>query len=509
MAVLAETLGRDGAVLSATETLRSELSNADHLGVLGSIWYDLVRQEQAARFERLLRQHLTAADAESALADPACTWLWRTLREAEAAGLDASLVLQTAIGARSLRGARHIARVIDARIRRATTNTVPQPRKPWTELVPQTGDPELDRFLAELAQAMDDRITRIGEHAAQTRPEWAIRALGDPPEDPAQRAEWTARAARLGAYREMYGYHSATDAIGPEPGRTSPEARADWHTALAALGRVAGTDLRGCSDSQLRLRRGAYQREAAWAPPYVAEDLRLARLQARTAYENLIREQHEIPVAADPGTAARHEQLAAAWRDMQATASRVVDALAQADETRQQWQQLTEPTRQVALAAEQELRRRHPEQATKRQASAQVPEPVGDRGEDLGSATSWDSIAARVVGISEKARAAQEKLDELRISSACPARTTKHFISASPGPFSSRDRGASTPAGPVGIPPAREVLRPASCAPHRSRSGSGSSSHRGLGSCACSKHASAGHGLVQRAAQRRRPVSLG
>ena len=39
-AVLADVLRRDGTVFSATETLRGELANADHLGVLG---VDLVR----------------------------------------------------------------------------------------------------------------------------------------------------------------------------------------------------------------------------------------------------------------------------------------------------------------------------------------------------------------------------------------------------------------------------------------------------------------------------------
>ena len=57
-AVLADVLRRDGTVFSATETLRGELANADHLGVLGSIWYDLVRQSQAARFEASLRDTL-------------------------------------------------------------------------------------------------------------------------------------------------------------------------------------------------------------------------------------------------------------------------------------------------------------------------------------------------------------------------------------------------------------------------------------------------------------------
>jgi hypothetical protein len=76
---------------------------------------------------------------------------------------------------------------------------------------------------------MDDRVRRIGEHAAQTRPGWATQTLGDVPQNPAARAEWEDRASKLGAYRELYGYDARDDAIGPEPGKTSPEARADWH----------------------------------------------------------------------------------------------------------------------------------------------------------------------------------------------------------------------------------------------------------------------------------------
>jgi ATP-dependent exoDNAse (exonuclease V) alpha subunit len=125
VSVLAEVLSRDGAVMSATETLRSELSNADRLGVLSSIWHDLARREQTARFEQLLRANLTPDDAANALADPATTWLWRTLREAEAAGMDAGDVLRSAIAERSLDGAEHVARVIDARIRRTTAHAVP------------------------------------------------------------------------------------------------------------------------------------------------------------------------------------------------------------------------------------------------------------------------------------------------------------------------------------------------------------------------------------------------
>jgi hypothetical protein len=150
--------------------LRSELSNADHLGVLSSIWYDLTRREQTTRFERLLRANLAPGDAANALRDPACTWLWRTLREAEAGGMNAGEVLRSAFAEHSLDGAEHVARVIDARIRRTTAHAVPRAGMRWAAQGPQAADPEISRFLAELSKAMDDRVTRIGEHVEQTRP---------------------------------------------------------------------------------------------------------------------------------------------------------------------------------------------------------------------------------------------------------------------------------------------------------------------------------------------------
>jgi len=361
ISVLAEVLRRDGAVLPATETLRAALSDADHLGVLGSIWHDQVRRIQAIHFERNLRQCLPAAEADAALSDPACTWLWRTLREAVATGADSADVLRAAVAARSLAGSRDIARVLDSRIRRTLRDTIPQPRGTWAEQVPATGDPDLDQYLTELAEAMDDRVRRIGEHAAQARPRWATRALGLVPDDLAARAEWEDRAARLGAYRELYGYDAQDDAIGPEPGKMSPEARADWHTAFTALARIDGIDLRGCTDNQLRLRCALYQRETSWAPPFAGEELRLARLQARAGWENAIRAEHEARAATDPAIRLRHERLARMWHAMETKATAIADTLAAAQETRRQWEALTEPTRGVAIAADHELRRRHPE----------------------------------------------------------------------------------------------------------------------------------------------------
>jgi TrwC relaxase/AAA domain len=461
VAVLAETLQRDGAVLSASEVLHNEMSNADHLGVLGAIWYDLTRRAQTASYEQALRQVLPDIYAQAALNDSACVWLWRSLREAEAAGLDADEALRQAVESRPLEGARYPARVIDSRVRRMTGHILPKARGTWAERIPAMGDPELDQFMAELAAAMDKRVRRIGEHAARARPAWAVQALGDLPADPVRRAEWQARSATIGAYRELYGHDRSADAIGPEPGRTSPEARADWHTAFEALGRVDGIDLRGRSDGQLRLLRATYAQETGWAPPHVGEELRLARLQVRTAFENAIKEGHEVRAARDHESAQRHQRLAEMWRAMEGKATRIADMLAGAQETRRQWAAMTEPTRRFAVAADLELRRRHPDQALAPLTSADpnvadrpeaMPQPrqdvwvqptldgalhlAGAEADETGHAepghppaqreadgqqllglsldASFEAIPEHVLRISEDARKVQARIDELK-----------------------------------------------------------------------------------------------
>ena len=358
--VLAGVRSRDGSELSATETLQHELSGADHLGVLGGIWDDVTRRVQATRFEQTLRGALPTDLASQALDDPACTWLWRSLREAEAAGLDGAHILQQAVASRSMSGARDVARVLDSRVRHLLDGVQPHPFRPWTEQVPSTGSADLDRYLSELAAAMDDRVRRLGEHTAATQPSWARQALGPVPADPVARLDWEQRASLVAAYRERYGYAHPADPIGPAPAKTSPEARAAWHAALDALGRVHGIDLRACTDGELWLRRGTYERETAWAPPHVAEELRLAGIAERDAHVNAVRAEHERRAAHDEQAAVRHEQLARIWRALEAKAATEAGIFAAAQQTRRQWQTVTEPTRRIAIAADLELRRRHP-----------------------------------------------------------------------------------------------------------------------------------------------------
>ena len=361
VAVMASSLQRDGSALSALETLRKEISDADHLGILGAIWHDLARHEQDGRFERTLRDNLPSVLADEAMHDAARTWLWRSLREAEAAGLDGAEVLKEAIAYRTLAGAHDPARVIDARVRRRLKFAMPQPQRPWSQRVPQTSDPEMNHFMGELATAMDARQQRIGEHIAETAPLWATQALGEVPADPAMRADWMQRAGVLGAYREMFGHDHPGEAIGPEPAKTTPEARAAWHTAFCALGHVDGIDVRGLSNAQLMLRRNTYERETAWAPKYVADALRLARKQEKLAREEATRSAYQAKASerkGEPALAAVHAQLAESWQAAGAKCRLVREELTPAHDTRRQWEVMTEPARRMARAADLEMKRR-------------------------------------------------------------------------------------------------------------------------------------------------------
>ncbi len=359
IAILAPVVRRDDAELSATETREQALSDADHLGALHAIWMDQCRSDAYARYAQAVRDHAEPADAMEILKDT--DRLWRTVRSAEMAGLDGGEVIRAAVSGWPFTGARSHAAVLDARIRAKTGHLPPQIRDSWAESLPRFADSDLGRYMAEVAAAMDDRQRRIGEHAAREAPLWATRALGQVPGDPAGRAEWERKAARLGGYREMFGWDHPGEAIGPEPAPTFPEARAEWHAAFAVMARVEGIDVRHLGDGQLFARRRAYEAETSWAPKHVAEELRAAYRQEQHSKVEATRHTYEAAAAARHGRhdqAALHEHAARSWTALGKRAALVREQLAGAHDTRCQWEVMTEPTRRLARAADIELKRR-------------------------------------------------------------------------------------------------------------------------------------------------------
>jgi hypothetical protein len=123
--VLAGVLDRDGQQRSATKIRNQALADADHLALRHAIWTAETTPARDQRYRHLLMSILPPGDRRE-LSHQA-RWLWRTLRAAELAGLDAGQVLADAIGERDLAGARDVAAVIDARLRCRLGSLVPHP----------------------------------------------------------------------------------------------------------------------------------------------------------------------------------------------------------------------------------------------------------------------------------------------------------------------------------------------------------------------------------------------
>ena len=215
-------------------------------------------------------------------------------------------VLADAIGERDLTGARDVAAVIDARIRRRTGALVPRPAGPWSAQVPAIADPERRAYADQIAAAMDARKERIGEHAAASALPWAVAALGPVPDDPAARLDWQQRAASVGAYRELSGY-----ARPRRPGR--PRTRRSRPGPARRLARGAGRPRPG-----RRARRPRHARRDAAAPArhlprrnrlgaaMDRHELRQARIAARDARLAALRAAAEAaPPAAGASTSSQ------------------------------------------------------------------------------------------------------------------------------------------------------------------------------------------------------------
>ena len=283
LGVLAEVLGRDGQLLSASQTWQQALADADHLAVLHAIWTAETTPAREQRYQQLLRDALPPGYQQEM--SHQAKWLWRTLRAAELAGLDARQVLADAAGERDLAGARDIAAVIDARIRRRAGVLIPLPAPSWSAQAARITDPERRTYAEQIAALMDARKDRIGEHAAASALPWAVSALGPVPADPVTRLDWQRRAASIGAYRELSSYNHPADPIGPEPAAGAPELRAGWHEALAAVGLADGTGVRGMPEGLLLRLRDTYPVETGWAPPWAGDDsARPAPLPAMPAW---------------------------------------------------------------------------------------------------------------------------------------------------------------------------------------------------------------------------------
>ena len=384
LAVLADVLDRDGQQRSATQIRHQALADADHLAMLHAIWAAETTPARQRRYQDLLMS--TVPPDYRGEPGHRANWLWRTLRAAELAGLDPAQVLAEAVAERDLAGSRDVPAVIDARIRYRFGCLVPRPAGPWSAQVPEIPDPDRRAYLTQIAALMDARKDRLGDHAADHAPPWAITALGPVPAHPLDRLDWQRRAASIGAWRELSGYHDPADPIGPEPIAAAPDLRAAWHEAFAALGPSDGPDVRGMPDGLLWHLRDTYPIETAWAPQWVGDELRQVRAAARDARLAGLRASAEARAArqrGDHAEAARQHELAGSYQALHDAYRQREDVFATTMADRADWDKATVQQRHLAVAADAELRRRHPAQHYPPLRSAEPEPATGAQRDDL------------------------------------------------------------------------------------------------------------------------------
>ena len=242
----------------------------------------------------------------------------------------------------------------------STPSGTPSPT--WT---PTVDDPQWQTYLTTLARAADERRRDLGRQAATDAPIWAVEALGAPPApDRAEdRAAWEERAASVAAYREMVGHDDESDPLGQPPKPGQVETYAAWRAAWRALGRPEADRAEAeMSTGQLRVRIRAYEREKAWAPDYVANQLAGTRQAAD-------KHRHDATLWDAQAAATTEHDTAARLRDEAAKSAALAKALddraaqlAEADEARAAWYAHTAETRAAAERAAAELTARQADQ---------------------------------------------------------------------------------------------------------------------------------------------------
>jgi hypothetical protein len=179
------------------------------------------------------------------------------------------------------------------------------------------------------------------------------------------RAGWLDKVGVVAAHRELTAHSDETEAIGAPPPPGLVEAYASWCAAWDALGRPPDQrDEFQLSDGQLRLRVRAGEREEAWAPRYVANELAGTRQAAAHHRQQATLRAAEAATADDPAEQARLAQAAADATALAATLDEQIAALEGIDQARGAHRAHTAATRAAADRAKAILAERHASDVT-------------------------------------------------------------------------------------------------------------------------------------------------
>jgi len=211
------------------------------------------------------------------------------------------------------------------------------------------------QYLETIAAAGDARREQLGADTVAEAPRWALDTLGPVPEELGERLGWQHKAGVIAAHRELSGHDDPDIPLGAAPPPGLVEAHASWSAAWQALGRPAGDDEGAMSDGQLRMRVRAYEREQAWAPRQVSNEL-AGTIQARDHQRGFaIRLGAEADAAPDEQVRERLRREAAQAGALADTLDTGIAQLEQLDHERGLWLAHTAGTRAAYDRARQEL----------------------------------------------------------------------------------------------------------------------------------------------------------
>jgi hypothetical protein len=359
LAVLGAAFELDKPQISALQAQADAAAEAGRFRTPAELLADGIAVATAGRTQRWLDEltdqgRLSEQQRANLAAEDGAGTLATLLRQVELAGHDPRQVLADAIGKRSLHDARRLSYVIHDRITKTVRlDPVGDGHTAW---LPQLDDPAWSAYLGNLAAEADERATALGEQLADDPAPWAIDALGEPPHEEQARDAWIARAAAVAAHRDLSGFDAGDTAIGRAPKPGQPELYASWRAAWNALGRPdldrAEAEM---SDGQLRVRVRAYDREQAWAPPAVTEELAGTRQHAEEQRRTAALRTAEADATDDTeATAQLREEAVQAKALAEALDARAAD-LEIAAQARAEWYAHTAATRDAADRAATEL----------------------------------------------------------------------------------------------------------------------------------------------------------
>jgi hypothetical protein len=168
-------------------------------------------------------------------------------------------------------------------------------------------------------------------------------------------------------------------------------------------------------DGRLLHLRDTYPVETAWAPRYVGDELRQVRAaawEARLAGLRIAVEAEAARHRGDHGTATRQHELAVSYQALHDAYRQRETVFAATMADREDWDAATRAQRHLAVAADAELRRRHPGQALPSLRSAE-PEPATQTQHDEAALTAGEGLPKAADLISDLAAGHRTFADRL------------------------------------------------------------------------------------------------